>query len=38
MENMVTILTSAALSAGVVLLLAPFFIPLLHKLKFGQYE
>lgn len=36
MENMVTILTSAALSAGVVLLLAPFFIPLLHKLKFGQ--
>lgn len=33
---MVEILTSAAISAGVVLLLGPIAIPILHKLKFGQ--
>ena len=33
---MVNLITAAAISAGVVLLLGPIFIPLLHKLKFGQ--
>lgn len=33
---MVNILTAAAISAGVVLLLGPILIPVLHKLKFGQ--
>ena len=33
---MVDILTTMAIAAGVVLLLAPLMIPLLHKLKFGQ--
>lgn len=33
---MTEILTAAALAAGVVLLLGPFCIPLLHRLKFGQ--
>ena len=30
------ILTAAAIAAGVVLILGPILIPLLHKLKFGQ--
>ena len=33
---MVNILTTMAISAGVVLLIGPILIPLLHKLKFGQ--
>ena len=33
---MVNILTAAAIAAGVVLILGPILIPLLHKLKFGQ--
>ena len=33
---MIEILTTAAIANGVVLLLGPFLIPLLHKLKFGQ--
>ena len=33
---MVNILTTMAISAGVVLLLGPILIPLLHRLKFGQ--
>ena len=33
---MINILTAAAIAAGVVLLLAPVTIPVLHKLKFGQ--
>ena len=34
--ELVNILTAAAISAGVVLLLGPICIPILHKLKFGQ--
>ena len=34
--DMINILTAAAISAGVVLLLGPIVIPILHKLKFGQ--
>lgn len=33
---MINILTTMAIAAGVVLMLGPFLIPLLHKLKFGQ--
>ena len=33
---MIEILTSAAISAGIVLILGPILIPILHKLKFGQ--
>ena len=33
---MVNILITMAISAGIVLLLGPILIPLLHKLKFGQ--
>lgn len=33
---MTEILIAAAISAGVVLLIGPIFIPILHKLKFGQ--
>ena len=33
---MTDLLTAAAIAAGVVLLLGPFCIPLLHRLKFGQ--
>ena len=33
---MVNILTTMAIAAGVVLLIGPILIPLLHKLKFGQ--
>ena len=33
---MADILTTMAIAAGVVLILAPLMIPLLHKLKFGQ--
>ena len=33
---MVEILSAAAIAAFVVLILGPIFIPLLHKLKFGQ--
>lgn len=33
---MTELLTAAAIAAGVVLLLGPFCIPLLHRLKFGQ--
>ncbi len=33
---MVNILTTMAIAAGIVLLLAPIAIPMLHKLKFGQ--
>ena len=33
---MVNIITTMAIAAGIVLLLGPFLIPLLHKLKFGQ--
>lgn len=33
---MTDLLTAAAIAAGVVLLLGPLCIPLLHKLKFGQ--
>ena len=33
---MVNILTTMAIAAGIVLILAPLTIPMLHKLKFGQ--
>ena len=33
---MINILTTMAISAGIVLILGPILIPLLHKLKFGQ--
>ena len=33
---MTDLLTAAAIAAGVVLVLGPFCIPLLHRLKFGQ--
>ena len=33
---MIEILTAAAIAAGVVLMLGPICIPILHKLKFGQ--
>ena len=33
---MVNIITTMAIAAGIVLILGPFLIPLLHKLKFGQ--
>lgn len=33
---MIEILTAAAIAAGVVLILAPICIPILHRLKFGQ--
>ena len=34
--DLVKILTAAAIAAGVVLMLGPICIPILHKLKFGQ--
>lgn len=34
--DMTNILAAAVISAGVVLILGPIFIPILHKLKFGQ--
>ena len=33
---MTNLLTAAAIALGVVLILGPFCIPILHRLKFGQ--
>ncbi|MBR0283848.1 MAG: phospho-N-acetylmuramoyl-pentapeptide-transferase, partial [Selenomonadaceae bacterium] len=33
---LISLATAAAVAAGFVLLTGPFFIPWLHKLKFGQ--
>ena len=38
MQDFMRVILAFIVAAGAVMLIAPFFIPMLHRLKYGQVE